>query len=235
MIAFHYHPDILVAHPQLVAGVIFGQELDNGPTPPALLTAYQAQQLDTRNKIGDTPMPELPSVQAWRNAFRSFGVKPTQYRSAIEALLRRLMKHGDIPSINTLVDIANLVSIRYTLPVAAFDTRSLEFPVCVRFSDGTEHFTPLHQTESVHPDLGEVIFSDQVKTVIARRWCWRQSAESASRSDTRSAIITVEALHPNARADVESALEDLQTFLREHSGGKFVSGILDQRQPNLEI
>lgn len=235
MIAFHYHPDILAAFPQLVAGVIFGQELDNGPTPPALLTAYQSQQFDTRHKIGETPMPELPSVQAWRNAFRSFGVKPTQYRSAIEALLRRLMKHGDIPSINTLVDIANLVSIRYTLPVAAFDTRSLELPVCVQYSDGTEHFTPLHQTESVHPDPGEVIFSDQVKTVIARRWCWRQSAESASRADTQSALITVEALHPNARTEVESALEDLCTLLGEYSGGIFVSGVLDQQHPDLEI
>lgn len=235
MIAFHYHPDILTAFPQLMAGVILGQELDNGPTPPALLNAYQAQQHNTRHQIGDTPMPELPSVQAWRSAFRSFGVKPTQYRSAIEALLRRLMKHGDIPSINTLVDIANLVSIRYTLPVAVFDTRALELPVCVKFSSGTEHFTPLHQTESVYPDPGEVIFSDRMETVIARRWCWRQSAESASGADTLSALITVEALHPNARADVESALEDLRTLLREHSGGKFVSGILDRQHSDLEI
>jgi DNA/RNA-binding domain of Phe-tRNA-synthetase-like protein len=235
MIAFHYHPDILGAFPQIVAGVIFGQELDNHPTPPALLTAYQEQQDNTRLHIGDTPMPDLPSVQAWRSAFRSFGVKPTQYRSAIEALLRRLMKHGDIPSINTLVDIANLVSIRYTMPVAVFDTRSLELPVCVQFSDGTEHFTTLHQTESVHPDPGEVIFSDQVKTVIARRWCWRQSAGSASRADTQSALITVEALHPDARADVESALEDLHSLLHEHSGGKLISGILDQQHPELEI
>jgi DNA/RNA-binding domain of Phe-tRNA-synthetase-like protein len=145
------------------------------------------------------------------------------------------MKHGDIPSINTLVDIANLVSIRYTLPVAAFDTRCLELPVCVQFSDGTENFTPLHQTESVHPDPGEVIFSDQMKTVIARRWCWRQSAGSASRSDTHSALITVEGLHPNARTDVESALEDLRTLLHKHIGGKVVGGILDQPHPELVI
>ena len=39
-------------------------------------------------------------------------------RSAAEALLRRLTKQGSIPSINTLVDIGNLVSIRYALPVA---------------------------------------------------------------------------------------------------------------------
>jgi DNA/RNA-binding domain of Phe-tRNA-synthetase-like protein len=45
--------------------------------------------------------------------FTRFGAKPTQYRCAAEALLRRLAKHGDISPINTLVDIGNLVSIRY--------------------------------------------------------------------------------------------------------------------------
>ena len=46
-------------------------------------------------------------------AIRGFGVDPTQYRSAAEALLRRLSKSGEIPSINALVDLGNLVSIRY--------------------------------------------------------------------------------------------------------------------------
>ena len=68
--------------------------------------------------------------------FRQFGVDPTKYRCAAEALLRRLTKKGDIPSINTLVDLCNLISIRFALPVAAFDARSLSrsdcSPICRR-------------------------------------------------------------------------------------------------------
>ena len=77
-----------------------------------------------RNRIGETPLSQIPSLAAWRSVFRGFGLDPTQYRGAAEALLRRLTKKGEIPSVNTLVDIGNLVSIRYALPVALFDLRA---------------------------------------------------------------------------------------------------------------
>src|SRR4029079_2993492 len=128
-----------------------------------------------------TAPTETPSLVAWRAAFRRFGVNPTQYRSAAEALLRRLDKKGDIPSINTLVDIGNLVSIRYALPVAMVDTRALAGPITVHAATGAESFLELDDQSSVHPAPGEVIFSDAAGVVVARRWCWRQSAESAAR------------------------------------------------------
>ncbi len=123
MSTFQYHADILARYPNVVGGVILAHGLTNGPTPERLLTAYQAEQRATLERLGDTPLSKLASLSAWRTAFRTFGVEPTQYRGAAEALLRRLTKKGDIPSINTLVDIGNLVSIRYALPVAVIDTR----------------------------------------------------------------------------------------------------------------
>src|SRR5688500_18850975 len=111
MSAFRYHPDILAHYPAVVGGVILAQGMTNGPTPESLLTAYQAEQQATLRRVGDTPLSQIESLAAWRRAFGSFGVAPTQYRSAAEALLRRLTKQGDIPSINLLVDLGNLVSI----------------------------------------------------------------------------------------------------------------------------
>jgi DNA/RNA-binding domain of Phe-tRNA-synthetase-like protein len=53
--------------------------------------------------------------------------------------------------------------------------------------------------------------------VSARRWCWRQSAGSATRSDTTEIIVTVEGHHATARADVVAALDHLETLLRTHA------------------
>jgi DNA/RNA-binding domain of Phe-tRNA-synthetase-like protein len=233
MVVFQYHPEILIHYPHLVGGVIFAQQIRNGPTPQSLQSAYRAEQKATLERIGETPFGEIASIAAWRKAFRSFGVKPTQYRSAAEALLRRLTKHGDIPSINTLVDLANMVSIRYAMPVAAFDTRRLTLPITVGFAEGSEPYTPLGQTEIVHPDPGEVVFTDKTGLVIARRWCWRQSDESAAQPDTTQALITVEAHHGNALVDVEAALNDLLALLGEHAGGEYIYGLLDPRQPSI--
>ena len=122
---FRYHPAIIERFPTIVGGVIHAVGVTNGPSPDELVEAFRAEQTTVIARIGDTPLSEVPSLAAWRRAFRAFGVDPTAYRSAAEALLRRLTKQGSIPSINTLVDIGNLVSIRHGLPVAIFDRQAM--------------------------------------------------------------------------------------------------------------
>src|SRR5579859_1911370 len=235
MILFQYDPEIITRYPSIVGGVIYARDMTNGPTPSQLQAAFEAEQQATLQRIGDTPLSQLPSLAAWRGAFRAFGVEPTQYRSAAESLLRRLTKKGDIPSINTLVDLCNLVSIRYALPAAVFDTRAINGTLTVHFANGNERYTTLGQNEIDHPDAGEVVFSDDTGLVMARRWCWRQSEQSAAQPDTTSAIITIEAQHANAQQGIESAQQDLLMLLKEYAGGTYIADILDVRKPAFEV
>jgi DNA/RNA-binding domain of Phe-tRNA-synthetase-like protein len=227
---FRYHEDILARFPNLNAGVILARGLQNGPIPESLQAAYIDEQKAVLERIGSTPLSELASMSAWRSTFRQFGVEPTQYRNAAESLLRRLTKKGDIPSINTLVDIGNLVSIRYALPLAVMDASTMQGTLTVHFADGTERYTTLGESAIEHPDPGEVVFSDEAKVVYARRWCWRQSDQSAARETTTDAIITVEAQHVDGRKDVEAALNDLSNLLTEYAGENFQMGILGKQE-----
>lgn len=234
MTTFRYDAAILERFPTVTGGVILAADLRNGPTPEPLRDAYRQEQRATLARIGETPLSQLPTLAAWRSAFRRFGVDPTQCRSAAEALLRRLTKKGDIPSINTLVDLGNLVSIRYALPVAVFDTRALAGPLTVRFATGEERYTPLGQSDvTEHPAAGEVVFADDDGLVFAERWCWRQSDQSAARDDTTRVVITVEAQHEHARPDIEAALNDLLLLLERYAGQHTSAAILDARQPEI--
>ena len=229
--SFQYDKQILANYANLAAGVIVARGMTNGPTAVALQDRYLAEQAAVKTRIGDTPLSELPSLSAWRRAFSAFGVSPTKYRSAAEALLRRLTKKGDVPCINTLVDIGNLVSIRYGLPVAIFDTRQLATPITVHYSDGSELYAELATGEAMRPEPGEVVFSDENKMVVARRWCWRQSATSAANATTSEAVITVEAHHPDGGSDIENALGDLLALLDEFAGGTYASAVLNLERP----
>ena len=231
MSSFQYSPEILRDFPHITGGIIIAQGVSNPPTPDALQKQYLDEQKAVRSRIGETPLSEIESINAWRRAFSAFGVSPTQYRNAAEALLRRLTKKGDIPSINTLVDIGNLVSIRYGLPVAVVDRRDVTGSITVHYSDGRENFIELGNDETLHPDVGEVIFSDEQKSVIARRWCWRQSASSAAKETTTDIIITVEAQHTDAYADVQHAVGDLLELLKAYAGGTHESAILSADHP----
>lgn len=68
------------------------------------------------------------------------------------------------------------------------------------------------------PEPGEVIFVDEAGRVSARRWCWRQSAESAAGPGTNHVLVTVEGHHDGASADVAAALVDLASLLEVHAG-----------------
>jgi DNA/RNA-binding domain of Phe-tRNA-synthetase-like protein len=236
MVTFRYAQEILARYPSVVGGVILASGLTNDSSPDALRAEYTAGQVAVRTRIGETPLSQLPSLAAWRSVFRGFGLDPTQYRGAAEALLRRLTKKGEIPSVNTLVDIGNLVSIRYALPVALFDLRATSGTITVRFATGDERYTTLNEAgeaQPAHPEPGEVIFADETGLVIARRWCWRQSDESAMREDSTRALVTVEAHHEVGQADVTAALADLQSLLARYAGGEYETAILDADHPEL--
>ncbi|MBA3293062.1 MAG: hypothetical protein H0T40_04815 [Geodermatophilaceae bacterium] len=78
--------------------------------------------------------------------------QPTQHRNAAEALLRRLGKQGDIPSVSTLVDVGNLVSIRYAMPVAVFDLADIAGSVTVRLSAGHPKIMSATGIGELHPE-----------------------------------------------------------------------------------
>jgi DNA/RNA-binding domain of Phe-tRNA-synthetase-like protein len=232
---FAYDNAVAERYPTIRAGVIHATGLANGPSPPDLLDEYRAEQHAASERLKATAIADLPSIAAWRRVFTRFGAKPTQHRNAAEALLRRLAKRGDIPSINTLVDIGNVVSIRYAIPVAVFDLAGIAGSTTVRFATGTELFTDLGSSGSIHPDPGEVIFVDSNNVVSARRWCWRQSAQSATTTTTVDALIVIEGHHDTARQDVESALADLTSLLALHQrDNQTNSYLLSPTNPALE-
>jgi DNA/RNA-binding domain of Phe-tRNA-synthetase-like protein len=51
-----------------------------------------------------------------RKLFRTAGCDPTRYRPASEALLRRLVKGTDLPTIHPLVDVNNCLSASLAAP-----------------------------------------------------------------------------------------------------------------------
>jgi DNA/RNA-binding domain of Phe-tRNA-synthetase-like protein len=57
-----------------------------------------------------------PVVASLRKLFRAAGCDPTRYRPASEALLRRLVKGGELPEIFPLVDLNNCLSAELAVP-----------------------------------------------------------------------------------------------------------------------
>lgn len=197
---FEHSSEIWSDFPELVPGVLFAEGITGDGSVGDRIARFTA--IADRRMEGSSE-GELPEIQAWRRTFSRMGLKPTQYRSASESLLRRFRKEGSLPRIHPLIDVCNAASIAFAIPVAVFDTSGIGVHLEVRRATGDETYLSF-SGELETPDAGEVIFADSAGRAHARRWTNRQSRSSAVRDTTTAVLIVAEAMHASARADVES-------------------------------
>ena len=186
-----------------------------------------------KSRLAGAAESELPEIQAWRRAFTTMGLKPTQYRCASEALLRRFRKEGTLPRLHPLVDVCNAVSLAFAIPVAVFDVAAISGSLRVRYAAyaaGDENYLTF-AGEAEHPSPGEVIFADQAAQVHARRWTNRQSGLSAVRAPTRTALIVAEAMHDSAPSDVPELIAAVVAELTAIWSIAPVAAVLSQSAP----
>jgi DNA/RNA-binding domain of Phe-tRNA-synthetase-like protein len=162
------------------------------------------------------------------------GLKPTQYRCASEALLRRFRKEGSLARINPLVDLCNAVSLAFAIAVAAFDIAKLAGLLEVRYATGHETYDSF-SGETEAPAAGEVIFADREGKAHARRWTNRQSAASAVRAETASVVIIAEALHDSAQTDIKRLIETLTRELEAAWPATPTQAVLTRERPRFEF
>jgi DNA/RNA-binding domain of Phe-tRNA-synthetase-like protein len=214
MSTFRHAPALRARYPELIAAAL---RVD-GITPAAdvrspvdRLTAVARGRLEGRSES------ELPEIAAWRRVFARMGLKPTQYRCASEALLRRLRMDGELPRIHPLVDLANAVSMAFAIPIAVIDLDGVSGGIEVRFAAGDERYETFGG-DLERPDPGEVVFRDDDGWAHARRWTNRQSGRSAVRASTSRVLVVGEGVHPTAADDVPRALASLAEAIGEAWG-----------------
>jgi DNA/RNA-binding domain of Phe-tRNA-synthetase-like protein len=228
---FGHAPDLRAAYPELVAGAL---RVDGISTSADVGTAAARFTEGARARLAGRTESELPEIQAWRRVYARMGLKPTQYRCASEALLRRLRTDGSLPSIHPLVDLANAVSTAWAIPVAVIDVDRVAGSLEVRFAAGDERYETFGG-ELEHPEPGEVVFRDDEGWAHARRWTNRQSGRSAVRAGTSRVLIVSEGVHASAGGDVPALIEALAHEIQDAWGSATRSATLTDAEPFFEL
>jgi DNA/RNA-binding domain of Phe-tRNA-synthetase-like protein len=111
--------DVFEKFPEFRRGVVVATGLTNPAAPADLTAALRSAEAALPSVLNIDTILENPKISNWREAYRSIGIKPTEFRPSVEALARRVLRGEPLPSISTLVDIGTLVTIRHLLPTGA--------------------------------------------------------------------------------------------------------------------
>ena len=181
-------------------------------TAEGLVNAASAD--DAAQRTSGLAEPAAPHVEAWREAYRGFGVNPRRARPSVDALLRR----AELPGINRVVDAYNAISVRYGLPIGGEDLDAYDGPARLVRADGDEPFATVKDGEPAveHPEPGEVIWRDDAG-VTCRRWNWRQCTRTHITERTKNALFILERLEPYPLDRLTSAGDELaDAAARDH-------------------
>lgn len=224
---FHHADNIWADFPELVPGALRAEGMIRDGGVEAAIERFNTI---AENRLASRSEGELPEIQAWRRAFSRMGLKPTQYRCASEALLRRFRQERSLPRIHPLIDLCNAASLAFAIPIAVFDVAQVAGGLQVRRATGNEAYETF-AGETENPERGEVIFADEAGRAHARRWTNRQSGLSAVCDGTTSVLIVAEGMHADAPADVAALLRALADELDAAWSCKPVFGMLSRSSP----
>lgn len=215
-------------------GVVLAFGITISESPPELIQLLRTEETSLQQRLSIDSLLDNDRILSWREAYRQFGAKPSKFRPSMEAMTRRVLKGDNLPSINTLVDIGNVISLRHLLPAGghAIDVLKEDISLCV--AKGDELFIPFGSEEKENPLPGEIIFTEG-KTVLTRRWTWRQANHTLIESSTKDIEFNVDGLPPVPLSEVEQTCIEIMDLIKQFCGGECRYEILSEDKPQISL
>jgi DNA/RNA-binding domain of Phe-tRNA-synthetase-like protein len=226
--------EIFKRYPDYCRAVVLAFDVVNGPSPDRLVHLLREAEECVRQQLTIEEIAEYPRIKAWREAYKAFGAKPSEYRSSVEAMARRALRGDQLPSINCLVDIGNIVSLQHLVPVGGHSMDELTQDITLRFASGEEKFVPFGSSEVEHPLPGEVVFVEG-NTVLTRRWTWRQANHTLTLPETRSIEINIDRLPPVEMEEIHAIASQVMMLVSEYCGGRTRYEVLSAGNPRMKL
>jgi DNA/RNA-binding domain of Phe-tRNA-synthetase-like protein len=147
-------------------------------SPAGLLAELDA----AARRITGLPEPkavlEAPAVLATRRGYKALGKDPSRYRGSAEALLRRVISGKELPRINAVVDVINLVSVESRMPVGLYDVAQVSGDIVFRAGRAGETYKGIGKYDLNLESLP--LFADEL------------GAHGSATSDSERTMVTAE-------------------------------------------
>ncbi|MDO5042599.1 MAG: B3/4 domain-containing protein [Slackia sp.] len=218
--------------PDTAIGIVVAKGMKSADEVSAEDAAAIARLLTAANGMAEhhltsNTISENEVVKVWRNAYQSFKTRKGA-RCSVENLLKRVLKGNPVRSITPSVDIYNIISLKYALPVGGEDIDTFVGNVRLGITEGGDEFIALGESENDPTLPGELCYRDDAGA-ICRCWNWRDGQRSALSDDSKNAFLIIECVDPARVDDLEAAIDDLASLVQSCLGATIAAKTLITR------
>lgn len=163
---FYVQRAVLDAGVKILFAAVYG--IDNHGESPEW-AAYRDRRLrELYEEYAELDIHADPILEGFNLLHDRTGVKRRKNIPASENLIKLLKKNQGMFFINQAVDIYNLISLESKLALGAHNIDRVDGNVTLRFTDGSERFVPIGQTEPLPVAAHEYSYCDDANEVLCR-------------------------------------------------------------------
>jgi len=129
-------PEVFRMFPDFHRGVVVAVNAKNGPSDPEILSSLR--ELEEKIKNDHLDLASDPRLKIWEDAYVKFGSNPKRYTPSIIFLVSRIKEGKSIRSISSIVDLFNIISLRYLVPCGGDDVDTVEGDLTLGIATGKE-------------------------------------------------------------------------------------------------
>ena len=157
-------------------------------------------------------------IRVYRDYLWKLKIDPTKTRPSHEALLRRVLRTHEFPRINTIVDIGNLMSLKYLVPIGLYDLNKVNPPLLIRSSVSGDLFHPIGSDLIKEIPPGRPLLTDREKVIHI--FPSRDSRLTSIDLSTNSILITVIGVEGVPLTTISKALDNLIDYIVRYTAGE---------------
>ena len=131
-------------------------------------------------------------VMSWTKAFEKLGLNVDEVAPSHIALTKRVLKNSQLIHINTIVDLYNIISLYFGIPIGGHDIASIT-DIAIAKTQGGEQFKIMNSEtiENVNPN--EFAYTNNTnQQILTRNLVWRQADYSKVTPETKDLFIPID-------------------------------------------
>ncbi len=228
------NPEVFELSPNLRFGIIIAKELTNTETSPKETERLRNAEENVRKIIKPEELKAQPIIRGYRLVIENAGINPNKFVNSMEAMMKRVLKGGQLPTINSLVDLCNAISIENQVSLGGHDLADIDDDLSVCFTKGNEKFLPFGAEEYEQVEAGELVFTSG-KVVQTRKWVWRQSELGKMTLDTHDVFFQLVGFDDAPESPLIKSLDSLEEILKQKFKGTYKRYIVKPENPEIEF
>lgn len=228
-------PEIYELFPEAkIAGLLISG-LKKKSFPAGAIATIINNQLELTSRISST-IKLRKEIRDWTRVIEKIGLNSKEVIPAHTALINRVLKQRRLPSINPIVDLYNIISIRNIIPIGGHDLTSRN-EITLGHTSGKEQYQGMGQEGPEKIAADEFAYLDERNNqVLTRHLIWRQSDFSKITEASHDIFLPIDDI-PGIRSfkELEMIANELIELMSAFYDFDWAFGIVNKYNPTLEL